>query len=385
MKSAVKGKSTMTATTEAPTTAPSAKRATKKALTIKVKDLAKAIATVRPAVERPSSIPVLSTILIEAGSGTLTLTATNLEIGIVTRLNAEGELKRCIFSSSLSRVLKALPKNADVTLGESGTHGVKITSGKFKATLEGMSVESFPNLPAVPAEAVSLPAKPFKRMIGQVFRAISQEESRFTLCGAQLRMDAEGMHLDATDGHRLHLADEPGVYPELKTLVCRDGLMIVRSICKGESIAFSQDDNHHFFSNETTTVMARKLSGKFPDVEKITSIVALHEIALPLQDAIAALKSVAEFTDARMRSLAWEISPGTITLHAHTLDIGTAEDSFVCDYAGEPVRICLNVAYTLDILRSMTGTTALFRFTDEKTQVQIVEPGFRCVLMPMRG
>lgn len=359
--------------------------ATKQALTIKVKDLAKAASIVRPAVERPTSIPIISTILIEASSGTLTLTATNLEIGIVTRVKAEGALKRCVFASSLSRVLKALPKNAEVTLEKSGPHGVKVTSGKFKAVLEGMSVESFPNLPSVPAETISLPSKPFKRMIGQVFKAISQEESRFTLCGAQLRMDGEGLHLDATDGHRLHMADEPGVYPEMKALVHRDGLMIVQSICKCESIAFAQDDQHHFFSNETTTVMARKLSGKFPDVERIIDVAALHEIALPLQEAIAALKSVAEFTDSRSRALAWEIAPGIITLHAHTLDIGTAEDSFACDYAGEPARICLNVAYTLDILRSMTGPTVLFRFTDEKTQIQFVEPGFRCVLMPMKG
>lgn len=376
--SAVKTNPTVAATVAAATEEPQPH------LLLNRETLIKAIRTVMPAVTGKTTIPILSNIMLKADGGTLTLTATNLEIGIIHRIPAEGILTTVIPARQTLNMLQSMPKGAEVNIETKTGFKVRFISGRSSAQIEGMSAESFPELPPAPATLSELPAKALKRMIRQTEKSISMEESRFTLNGPQLSVVDGTMRLAATDGHRLHVASEPGVDGAIVAQVPKKAMMIAAQLCGKNPVSFSLDQNHCFFTSGETTLISRLLTGKFPDCDKVLNIPSPNECVIQVEAMIAALKIVEVFADKRSRAVRINLYAGVCTLSSQALEMGQSTASFDCDWTGDEYEAVLNCEYVLDILRGAVGPTVLFRFSDPKSQVEFAEPGYRAVVMPMR-
>jgi len=87
-------------------------------------------------------------------------------------------------------------------------HWVSIPCGRSRTRIAGMSRESFPELPQMPAPLATIPASLLSQMIGKTIFAISSEESRFTLNGALLLVRENSVIMVATDGHRLSMVQQ---------------------------------------------------------------------------------------------------------------------------------------------------------------------------------
>ena len=95
-----------------------------------------------------STMPILSNVLIEAEEGHISLTTTNLDLGIRCRIKAEvsdtGSITLPV--RKLATIVKELPVN-EVFLETSKKNQVKITSGGSLFKIMGISSEEFPPLP----------------------------------------------------------------------------------------------------------------------------------------------------------------------------------------------------------------------------------------------
>jgi DNA polymerase III subunit beta len=172
--------------------------------TILKSDLVRELGLTQGVVEKRTTIPILSNVLVEANQDKITLTATDLELGIRSMCTAKVKKPGAgtIPAKRLLDYIRLLPEG-DVTLKFAENHWVSITSGRSKTRIAGMSRESFPELPAVTDKIAELPAASLSAMIGQTIFSISNEESRFTLNGALLQLKPEAITMVATDGHRL--------------------------------------------------------------------------------------------------------------------------------------------------------------------------------------
>ena len=142
--------------------------------------------------------------LLEAAGDRVTLTATDLELGI--RCSCPARVKKegsgTVPARKLLEYIRLLP-DADVNMKFLENHWASITCGRSRTRIAGMSRESFPELPQMPEAIAEIPVKTLTSMIARTQFAISMEESRFTLSGALLLMRPEGLTMVATDGHRL--------------------------------------------------------------------------------------------------------------------------------------------------------------------------------------
>src|SRR5205823_6666401 len=158
-------------------------------------------------VERKTTIPILSNLLVEAKGSQLTITATDLELSI--RTSCEAKVKKegagTIPAKKLLELVRLLPE------------------GEIKVKLVEMAKENFPALPAMPHTLVKIPAAILQSLIAKTKFAISMEESRYTLNGGLLILRPDTLAMVATDGHRLALAETDhklsGMNAELKVLV----------------------------------------------------------------------------------------------------------------------------------------------------------------------
>src|SRR5258707_8828586 len=172
--------------------------------TVSKSDLVRELSLSQGVVEKKTTIPILSNVLLEASGDRVTLTATDLELGI--RCSCPARVKKegagTVPARKLLDYVRLLPEG-DLTMKFLENHWASITSGRWRTRIAGMSRESFPELPQMPEPIAEIPVKILASMIARTSFAISMEESRFTLNGALLLLRPDGLTMVATDGHRL--------------------------------------------------------------------------------------------------------------------------------------------------------------------------------------
>src|SRR4030095_8374849 len=173
--------------------------------------------------------------------------------------------------------IRLLPEG-DVNMKFLDNHWASITSGRSRTRIAGMSRESFPELPAMPEPIAEVPVKTLASMISRTSFAISMEESRFTLNGALLLMRPEGLTMVATDGHRLAYvqataAESGQMDQQFRALVPKKAMVELTKLADDAGpeakITFAGDDNHLFFQIGHRQLSSRKLTGNFPDYERV--------------------------------------------------------------------------------------------------------------------
>src|SRR5271157_2472946 len=166
------------------------------------------LTTTQGVVERKTTIPILSNLLVEAKGNRLAITATDLELSI--RTSCEAKVKKegagTIPAKKLLELIRLLPEE-EIKFKLLENHWVQITCDRRNYKLVGMSNDNFPALPSFPHALVKIPAKLLADVIAKTTFAISLEESRYTLNGALMVMKPGSLTMVATDGHRLAMVE----------------------------------------------------------------------------------------------------------------------------------------------------------------------------------
>src|ERR1041385_5101069 len=247
--------------------------------TVNKSDLVRELGLSQGVVEKKTTIPILSNVLLEAVGERIVLTATDLELGI--RCSCPARVKKegagTVPARKLLDFVRLLPEG-DVTMKFLENHWANITAGRSRTRIAGMSRDSFPELPQMPETMAEIPVKTLASMIARTSFAISMEESRFTLNGALLLMRPEGLTMVATDGHRLAFvqanSNQSGhVDQQFRALVPKKAMMELVKLSddageEGKAI-FAGDDNHLFFQVGHRLLITRRLTGNFPDYERV--------------------------------------------------------------------------------------------------------------------
>ena len=178
--------------------------------TVNKADLLRELSLSQGVVEKKTTIPILSNVLLHASEDRLYLTATDLELGL--RTSCPAKVKKEGYGTIPARKLldyvRLLP-DAEITVKFTDNHWANFTCGKSRSRIAGMSRESFPELPVMPDTIAEIPGKQLSAMISRTMFAISMEESRFTLNGALLLLGDRTLTMVATDGHRLAYVQRP--------------------------------------------------------------------------------------------------------------------------------------------------------------------------------
>ena len=349
-------------------------------------------------VEKKTTIPILSNVLVETDGSRIVLTATDLELGI--RCSCPARVKKAgagtIPARRLLDYVRLLP-DADVQIKFQENHWASLVSGRSRTRIAGMSRESFPELPKMPAVLAEIPIGVLATMIGKTVFAISSEESRFTLNGALMVLKKGGLVMVATDGHRLSMvensAELPGVQGSYRALLPRKAMVELQKLA-GESdpaaiVRFSGDENHLFFELGERLLLSRKLTGNFPDYERVLPKEQPLSVLLNREELRGALERVAQFSDERSRSVRMSADKGEVKIHSSVSETGESEESIPAPYDGPATEIGFNADYLLDFLRAISEEQVTFLFKDPHSAGELRPAGdkaenYRYVIMPMR-
>lgn len=371
-------------------------------LTVAKADLQKELQLCQGVVEKRSTIPILSNVLLKAADGRLQIAATDLDVTILSscaaRITTPGGVT--IEAKRFFDVVRSLPDD-DVHMVMEENNSMQIESGTAKFRLLGLPAEDYPTLPSVNMnEGYAIALDELKTMVGKVKFAITHEETRFQLNGALLKVQPGKLEMVATDGHRMALINFPQAGggkkkgSELTILVPRKALDEILRLEGGDggTVRFGVSDNQLFFEAGDRRLLARMIDVNFPNYMEVISRDNDRRVMVDRERLLSTIRRISLVANERTRAVRFDFSPGKLTVSSTNPELGDARETLPIDYAGNPFFVGLNAAYVTDFLSAVDTPTVSLDLKDENSQC-IGRPApaaddlaydYLYVVMPMR-
>ena len=337
--------------------------------TLPTTTLAQALKVILPAVPGKSSLPVLNNVLMRVDGTTLTLTATDLAIGIAHRVQLAsdgGYWALTVPAKTLSEIIAKLP-SGDVTMEPDLQRSTLRLGGiNFRTTINGIDADEFPSVPTardVVDEFVSIPMAQFQAGIRAVAFCASQDDARPVLQAVRFSLEQDGYSLTAADGYRLvqyHAVRTPLTIPAYLTTPLLIPGTTLREIAKlrGDTIhlGLTPSRNQLVALTDDTALSSRMIEGQYPDVTRI--IPAQDVTRVDLNDP-GALRRAAEVVKILMANeqgtpMHLKIDGTNVTVSTAKSETGEAEVHVTgYGHSGPPVTTAVNVGYLLELLPTL--------------------------------
>ena len=366
-------------------------------------ELQRGLGRIQSIVEKRNTMPILANVLLEANTakkkgGSLTLAATDLEVGIRGTHDANVETAGAVTASAkkLHEIVRELPDET-VHLEASDNAYLSVRCARAEFSLAGSAAEEYPTLPSLsPERMVTAQAAVLSQMIERTMYAASMDETRYNLNGVYLELlaDTGKLRMVATDGHRLAYVDR-SVGNDVEGL--RSGVIIPRKgLAELKRLVDEEDADEIEIGFEGNSGLARKggvslvmrlIEGEFPNYQQVLpKEIGIHLVIA--SDILAqSLRRVSLLSAERSRAVKLELSEGTLRLSSNNPDLGEAHEEIDVDYVGEPLEIAFNVRYLIDALSAIRAKEVKLGFRDALSPAQLVpsdDADTLAVVMPMR-
>ncbi len=362
--------------------------------------LLSALGHVTSVVERRTTIPILSNILLSAEDGMLRLKATDLEREVVEETEAEviepGSLT--VAAHTLHDIVRKLPDGAQISLDLDAEEGrLHLSSGHASFTLQTLPADEFPDLSAEEmTHHFEMSAKDLRRLIEKARFAISTEETRYYLNGIYFHsVETDGQKIlraVATDGHRLAQVDlalpagaenMPGIIIPRKTI--HEIHRLIEDVKPPIKIALSSSKIQ--FSIGTVVVTSKLIDGTFPDYGRVIPEANDKILNVANDDFAHAVDRVSTISSERGRAVKLNITSDKVVLTVTNPDGGNATEELNVNYDADPLEIGFNARYLLDITQQLESETVHFMLSDPGSPTMVKDSSDEAalyVLMPMR-
>ncbi|MBL8689172.1 MAG: DNA polymerase III subunit beta [Rhodospirillaceae bacterium] len=361
--------------------------------------LLKPLAHVQSVVERRTTIPILSNVMIQAASGKVSISATDMDIDIVESVPAEVKKKGSITcpAHTLHDIVRKLPDGSQVELAASDSGRVTLRAGRSTFTLQTLPTEEFPALSGdTLPHRFELPADGLRTLIDRTRFAISTEETRYYLNGIYLHAAKQDgvdvLRAVATDGHRLarvEMALPEGAAGMPGVIIPRKAVAELRKLVEETPgpVSLSLSEAKIRFAFDGTILTSKLIDGTFPDYERVIPVNNDKIMTVECKSFAEAVDRVATISTEKSRAVKLAVAPDTLTLSASSPENGTATEDLQVKFAASPIEIGFNSRYLLDITQQIEGDGAEFVMADAASPTIVRDPSDRSalyVIMPMR-
>lgn len=334
----------------------------------------KAINTVSKAVSTKTTMPILECILIDSSNDQIKLTANDMELGIETIM--DGEIKEegmyAVNARMLGEIIRKVPDDT-VSLETTKSDQVIITSGKYKAQIEGQSGEEFSFLPNVEKEDfIEISEFSLREAIRQTIFSISDNDIKVMMTGELFEIENDILKVVSLDGHRISvrkiLLKES--YSPKKVIVPGKTLQEISKIINGnpdETVKIYFSKNHILFEFENTVVVSRLIEGEYYKIDKMISDDYETKVTVNKKELLEGIDRATSFIrDSDKKPIVLTISDEKMELKLRS-QIGGMNDEIDIVKTGRDLVIGFNPKFLIDALRVIDDEQVDLYFMNAKS------------------
>lgn len=358
-----------------------------------------ALQITQPVVEKKSTVQILANILCTVKDNTLSLSATDLEVGIQVSVPAqvEAEGKITLSAKHFCEIVRELP-NKPLKLSKKSNDWVEILSEKSRFNIVSLSADDYPALPSFEErEYFSARADVLADMIDKTSFATSTDATRYHLNGVFFeKLENNLMRMTATDGHRLSFVDQEVLMkaPDFKRgiIIPKKGLGEIRKLLEktddqDNTVYLSFDRGYLFAKRGSVHLFVRLIEGEYPDYKPVIPSNTDKAARMDREALISALRRVSLLAHEKSRGVKLGLQNGVLVITSSNPDMGEAREELDVDYSGESLEVGFNAKYLLDCLPVIQSEKIELRFKDRLSPgiLQGVDQrNHTYVIMPMR-
>lgn len=321
-------------------------------------------------VEKRTTVPVLTHVLLTASDNKLSLAATDIDIALLESMEIQVSESGSVAvpAQPLHDIVKKLPDKSVLQLFIENNQ-LHIHAGRSQFKLPTLSGEDFPQIDQAPiTHSWQLTPATFRMLIEQTRFAMSTEEKRYHLNGIcfhtadkSLFADVEGKFLRAisTDLHRLacieevfesNFQDMPDFIISRKTI--NEMHRLLEDI--SEPVDFSLSESRIEFAYKrgdvTGVLSARLIEGSFPDYAAAFQVQGQYVLTVPTTEFMKAVDRVGVLIDDKVRAIHLTAQNNALTLSSGQGQMGHATEDMDAEFEhAEPLNLCFNARYLVDI------------------------------------
>ncbi|CAL4317671.1 Beta sliding clamp [Buchnera aphidicola (Protaphis terricola)] len=325
-----------------------------------------------------SSHPILENILIEMKDNILSLTATNLEIEIISKIYISTKYTPGKITISGKKIL-----NICQNLSETSIIQIKLKKNKIYIFSENSSyilltitADNFPNHQNFNYHSdFYISSDIFKNMILKTEFAMGKQDIRYYLNGMLFEKKNNHLKSVATDGYRLAIS-----YVLLKEkinffsiIVPNKGVMEILRLLniKNELLHILIGNTHLRIYIDNLIFTTQLIDGEYPNynnvlLKKLNKPIIINNHLFKKSLLRTSILSYEKFSGIEIN-----INNGILKTVSYNQDEETAKDQFNIEYFGDTIEISINVYYILDVLKVIQSENILLFFNETQSSIQI--------------
>ena len=346
------------------------------------------------AVEKRQTMPALSNVLLRTTENTLTLTATDLEIELVSHvamvIDEPGEIT--VPARKLLDICKSLPNDSLINFSVKDAKAL-VQSGRSRFSLATLPAADFPALDNISSvHSFEIAQKTLSDIIDKTAFAMAQQDVRYYLNGLMLEISSNYLRAVATDGHRLAYCEKETTadIADIKQVILpRKGVLeLVRLLNNSDDIAkITLGSNHLQVEFDGLRLTSKLIDGRFPDYNRVIPTDGNNVISADRDQLRQALIRASILSNEKYRGIRLILEKNLVKLQAQNPDQEEADVELEVDYNGDDIEIGFNVNYMLDVLNVTQSDTVNAALRDSNSSFLLTYPDqddCKYVIMPMR-
>ena len=355
--------------------------------------LSAAIDGVSKAVTLRSTIPVLEGILLKAEGFQLTLTGYDLEMGIVTTIEANvkepGEI--VLNAKLLSSMVSRMPAG-QITIQSAENGRTTIQSGVAQFEIQSMAATDFPELPNTGAEeTLTIKTGVLRDMIERTLYAVSQDEKKPAHTGELFEIQPDKLTVVALDGYRLAIVERPvSAMKDIRIIVPSKTMTEVSHLLANddeEEVHICANRRYVVFMTAGYTIMSRLIEGEFLNYHNVIPDGSRTRVTLDTKEFIETIERASLIITERLKNpLRISFTESKVVVRCQT-NLGRVVDEFNAQCEGDDVEIGFNNRYLLDALRNARTEQVRLEISGPLSPVKVLPAegsDFLYLVLPVR-
>jgi len=327
-----------------------------------------------------NTLPILDNFLFEIADGELTVSASDLETTMRTKLVVEANEagKIAIPAKLLLDILKNLPDQPCTFLVDPTNHGVEISYDNGKSKMVGYNGDDYPKSPAIEnGNNIKVSGDIISKAINKTLFATGNDDLRPVMSGVFCQFSPSDIIFVATDAHKLvrYKRTDSQATGSSSFILPKKPLNLLKSNLRGdEEVLIEYNDSNAIFTFNDIVLMCRLIDGKYPNYEAVIPKENPNVLTVDRLQFLGSIKRVSIFANKTTHQIKLKMAGSELALSAEDLDFSNeANERLTCHYDGEDLEIGFNSRFLMEMLNNIET---------QEVKIQMSEPSRAGLLIP---
>ncbi len=308
-----------------------------------------------------NTLPILDNFLFEIDKKELSVSASDLESTIMTKLPVEAKESGniAIPARLLLDTLKAFPEQPLTFSIDLKTFGIEIHSDQGKYKMTGHNGGEFPKTPSIESPSrCTVPSETLAAAINKTLFATGSDDLRPVMSGIFFEFGSDGLRFVATDAHKLVRYSRSDVKSESSAtfIVPKKPLQLLKNTLSSTNadVQMEFNESNASFTFDDTMVVCRLIDGKYPNYEAVIPKENPNKLSVSRASFLGAIRRVAIFSNKTTHQVRLNIQGNELSISAEDLDFANeANERLTCSYDGEDMEIGFNARFLMEMLQNL--------------------------------